>query len=173
MGLGWANAIAGAWAFVWPGVAAFGVWAADKLLAPAIVAVVFSGTTAFLMERWKTQRDQLSKLCDALRMDLQVLQQLAGEYWGKKGVDPLAEARILSLQNEVLQTLAVLKEEFSMTVGTEDDTVEFMDAVTGGDFKTRGRRADPSRVQKSAVAISTLRLSLVRERTRRARRKGS
>lgn len=172
MSLGWGAAIVGTWAFVWPGISAFGVWASDKLLAPAIVAVVFSGTTAFLMERWKTQRDQLSKLCDGLRKDLQVLQQLAGEYWGKKGVDPLAEARILSLQNEVLQTLAVLAAEFSMTVGTEDDTLEFIDALTGGDFKTRGRRADPDRVQRSAVAISALRLSLVRERTRRARRTG-
>jgi hypothetical protein len=160
----------------WPAIAgalfAVGKWSSDKLIAPAIVAVVFSGLTAFLMERWKTQRDQLTKVCDALRMDLQVLQQLAGEYWGKKGADPLAEARILSLQNEILQTLAVLREEFSMTVGTDEDSVEFIDAVTGGDFKTRGRLADPERVQRSAVAISTLRLGLVRERTRRARRTG-
>lgn len=172
MGASWGASVAAAWAVVWPWFAVVGGWTADKLLAPAIVAVVFSGLTAFLMERWKTQRDQLTKVCDALRMDLQVLQQLAGEYWGRKGIDPWAEARILSLQNEILQTLAVLRDEFSMPVGTDDDSVEFIDAVSGGDFKARGRRADPDRVQRSAVAISTLRLALVRERTRRARRTG-
>lgn len=159
--------------FQWLG-GPFAGWFTDKLLAPALVAVMFSGITNVVIERLKAKRDQATKLCDSLRTDFGVLQQLAGDYWSRKGKvgDVLIEARVLALQSEVIATAALLHEEFGLSVADDAKFADLADALTGGDFGSASRTPDPDRLKASSVLLSDLRTRITNERWRRMKKTG-
>ncbi|WAC61359.1 hypothetical protein [Brevundimonas sp. SL130] len=163
--------LAGGW--TWLSGPAFG-WFTDKLLAPALVAVLFSGLTNIVIERLKAKRDQATKLCDALRADLAVLQQLAADYWSRKLKvgDAVIEAKILSLQSEVIATSGLLRDEFDLPVADDALFADLADALTGGDFGTTARAADTARLKASAALLSELRTRITKERWKRMKKTG-
>lgn len=150
------------------------IWIADKLLAPALVAVVFSGLTNFYIDRVKADREQTTKLTDGLRSDLAVLQQLASEYWGGgfKKSDILVEAKILALQTDVIDTISLLSDTYSIDIADEEGLADLIDVVTGGDFGSGTRKADPERSGKCLKLISSMRSRIQAERLRRLRKTG-
>lgn len=152
----------------------FAGWFTDKLLAPAVVAVVFSGLTNVVIERLKAKRDQATKLCDGLRADVSELQKLAGDYWSRKGKagDALIEARILSLQSEVLATAGLLAEEFGLSIADDALLAAVADALTGGDFGSATRAPDNDRLKSSSALLSDLRTRVTKERWRRMKKTG-
>lgn len=149
-------------------------WVTDKLLAPAMVAVVFSGLTNIVIERFKAKRDQATKLCDGLRADVSELQKLVGDYWSResKPGDALVEARILSLQSEVLETASLLAEEFELAIAGDAFLASMADALTGGEFGAATRVADNDRLKASSSLLSDLRGRITRERWRRMKKTG-
>lgn len=151
-------------------------WISDKLLAPAVVAVMFTGLTNHILERRKATRDLVTKMADTLRDDLRNLQQSAVDYWGrdyKKG-DVLVEARITAVQSDVLRSLAALH-DFGVVVCTpeSDLTPEFLDSLTGGEFGSLSRKADPTRLLRLTQVIGDLRDRVLRRRAERLSRKGA
>ena len=163
--------VTGVWA--WISGPAF-IWFTDKLLAPALVAVLFSGLTNIVIERLKAKRDQATKLCDGLRADLGVLHQLAADYWSRKtkAGDAVIEAKILSLQDEVIATAALLNDEFALTVADDRLFADLADALTGGEFGTAARTPDPARLKASAAVLTALRTRVTAERWRRMKKTG-
>ena len=158
-------------AFNWDG---FLHWTSEKLLAPALVAVVFSGFTNLVMERLKAKRDQATKLCDTLRVDVTVLQQLAGDYWGRAGKadDAIVEAKMLALQTEIIGTVTLLRSDFGLDLGDDLSLALLADQVTGGAFGTTKRKADPDRLKGAFSRLGDLRLRITQERWRRMKLTG-
>ncbi|WP_329640659.1 hypothetical protein [Phenylobacterium sp.] len=147
----------------------------DKLLAPAVVAVVFTGFTNLYLERRKAGRDLATKIADSLRDDLRSLQISGVEYWSRarKQGDEAIEARLLASQEDVLETLTLLDGEFQLGICDRDDLrPELLDSLTGGDFQSAERKADPSRVIRLSKTAGELRSRIIRNRTVRLRRRG-
>lgn len=167
---------------VWPGLTSFGgwllhpvgEWVTEKLLAPAVVAVVFSGLTNIVIERLKAKRDQATKLCDGLRTDLAELQKLSGDYWSRKGKagDALIEAKVLALQSEVLATVGLLADEFGLEISDDGTLASMADALTGGDFESATRAVDADRLKASSALLSAVRTRVTTERWKRMKRTG-
>ena len=149
-------------------------WITDKLLAPALVAVIFSGLTNIVIERLKAKRDQATKLCDGLRADIGVLQQLAGDYWSRKGKlgDALIEAKVLSLQSEVIATSVLLRDEFDLCFANDALFADLADALTGGQFGSANRFPDNDRVKASSALLGELRTRITKERWHRMKKTG-
>lgn len=149
-------------------------WIGDKLLAPALVAVVFSGLTNLVIERLKAKRDQATKLCDTLRVDVTMLQQMAGEYWGRAGKtdDAIIEAKMLALQTEIIGTVTLLRSDFRLDLGDDLALALLADQVTGGAFGTWKRKADPDRLKGAFSRLGDLRLRITQERWRRMKLTG-
>ena len=165
-------------AVLWSLVAKFtpiiALWTADKLLAPAMVAVFFSGLTNIYIDRWKADRDQTSKLTDGLRTDLGVLQSLASEYWGRAGKksDVIIEAKIVALQTDALETIALLAATYSLKIADDDGLTNLIDVITGGEFGSATRKADLKRSAESFKLISSMRSRVQAERLSRFRKTG-
>lgn len=149
-------------------------WFTDKLLAPALVAVLFSGLTNVVIERLKAKRDQATKLCDGLRTDVAVLQQLAVDYWSRKNKagDAVIEAKVLAFQSEIIATAGLLKEEFDLAIADDVLFANMADALTGGDFGAVVRLPDLLRLKAASALLSDLRTRITNERWRRMKRTG-
>jgi hypothetical protein len=146
-------------------------WAADRLLAPALVAVLFAGTTTLLLEWYRGRRDAVSRLVDGLRGDLTAVQDLAIEYWSRKRLpdDPIIEARLIAAQTEIGFNLRLVHETIRIVdlVDVDDKIADVFDLLTGGSFQTRRRVADPVRVQRISAALAQLRHNIIRTRISR------
>lgn len=141
-----------------------------------MVAVIFTGLTNLFLEGRKATRELTSKITDALRDDLRTLQTLAMEYWSRnrKSGDDVVEARIVALQDEVLQAIALLADEFQMDVcGSDDPRPELLDALTGGDFGSKDRKAEAARVVLVSKLVGGLRTRAIRHRASHLRNRGS
>jgi hypothetical protein len=149
-------------------------WIADKLLGPAVVAVVFTGLTNLVIERLKAKRDQSTKLCDALRTDASILQQLSSEYWGRDATasDKIVEAKIMALQTEFIAGVKLLQTECDLTIASDDTLASIADALTGGEFRSKGRKADDERLNASFTLLSKLRTNILEERSHRISKTG-
>lgn len=160
---------------VWDFARAVGGWISDKLLAPAIVAVVFSTATSILLEHRKSRRDLDSKICDELRDDLRTLQQVAVAYWERKSRkgDAVVEARIVGLQTEILESLSLLASEAGLNVISAEDQAHVADLLTGGQFGSQRRPAAPDRARLISTQLGEIRTSVAKARWSRLRRSGN
>jgi hypothetical protein len=141
-----------------------------------MVAVVFTGLTNIYLEGRKATRELTTKITDTLRDDLRALQILTVDYWSRKrkAGDDALEARILALQDEVLQSVSLLSEEFGLDVCGEDDPrPDLLDSLTGGDFGSASRNADAVRVVRASKLLSDMRARLIRLRAAHLRKRGS
>lgn len=155
---------------------AIGGWVSEKLLAPAMVAVVFTGLTNIYLEGRKATRDLTTKITDTLRDDLRALQTLAVDYWSRKrkSGDDAIEARIVALQDEVLQSVSLLADEFGLDVCSEDDPrPDLLDSLSGGEFGSASRDADAARLVRASKSLSDLRARLIRLRAAHLRTRGN
>lgn len=149
-------------------------WVGDKLLAPAIIGVMFSLITALILERYRGRRDAVTKLGEALRDDLRSAQQLAVEYWARasKKDDAVVEARMVAIQTDLLASLRLFQTFLGCPLcsGITDLEQELLDALTGGAFQTRPRPADPSRILRVAKVSARLREEVSTARIRNIER---
>jgi hypothetical protein len=159
---------------VWDLLGSVTYWFSDKLLAPAVVAVVFTGLTNFAIDRFKADREVSTKICDEVRGDLRELQRLSTEYWSRARAadDKSVEAKILSMQADVLSNSEVLR-----TMGIEifpsvTASIDFLDVLTGGKFGQSRRAADLDRMRKIVELISQVRAAAVTARLRRLKKTG-
>lgn len=168
------TALVQVWAWFLPHWAGIGSWVTDKLLAPALVAVVFAGLTNLWMERRKAERDLVTKICDALKADVSTLALLAGDYWSRKrkAKDTLVEAQIVALQDEVLNVRSLLSSDFNVDLGDDEFFGDLIDAVTGGGFNGSARDPDPERLRAAATLLGQLKGRIVQERWRRLKSTG-
>jgi len=159
----------------WDVAGTVGAWITDKLLAPAIVAVVFSTATNILLEHRKSKRDLDSKICDELRDDLRTLQQVAFAYWERRSRrdDAVVEAKIVGLQTEIFESLAVLAMEAGLKVVSIEDQAQVADLLTGGLFGSKRRSADPDRARTISAKLGEVRTSVAKARWGRLRRSGN
>lgn len=159
------------WVWLHPLVA----WVTDKLLGPALVAVVFSSITNIALEHRKARRDLDTKICDELRDDLRMLQQLSLGYWERKrqSGDAALEARMTSLQTEIVESLVLLAEEAKLAVASDSELAELMELTTGGGFGSVGRAADPLRARKISSKLGEMRTRVAKLRWGRLRKFGN
>lgn len=145
------------------------VWLIDKLLPPAIVAVIFSYLTNMFLESHRAQRDSLSAQVNSLRDDLLDLWRKAAEYWShdfRLDGDILAAEQILLLEQD-LRFRAM--EVASRLEGLPQDKMKMFladlaDELTSGDFGTIDKKAEPSRLPKLRKAVIYLRDALLTAR---------
>ncbi|GEM_PF-2267167 len=153
----------------WPStlVAAVWTWISDKLLAPAIVAVIFTALYNIYMEQFKAHRDAGTKVADGLREDIRTLQPLVTDYWSRnrRAGDPALESKIIAAQADLLATVVLLRESFDIYVfSTEGDLANLLDLLTGGEFGVSGRQADADRAVRVSKALVELRASVTKSR---------
>lgn len=142
----------------------------DKLIAPALVALVFGGSAAYVLELYRGRREAATKIADALRDDLAAAQALVNEYWSRPYTqgDELTEAKLIGLQSDISVTLALLdgmlKEKVSRNMALT--VASLFDALTGGDFQSKSRAADLSRISTCASFTAKLKADISRARYR-------
>jgi hypothetical protein len=142
----------------------------DKLVAPALVALVFGGSAAYVLELYRGRREAATKVADTLREYLDDAQELIGEYWSRPYIlgDEVIEAKIIGLQSNITVTLALLdsmlKEKFSRNLTST--SINLIDALTGGDFQSKGRGSDPARISICANFTAKLKVDISRARYR-------
>jgi len=142
-----------------------------SIVAPAVVAVFFTGLTSFALERLKGKREAVTSLCLALREELAGLQDIGSQYWSRERHrdDPTFEAKIISQLQAVTIGLRSLQEERRISLDRDLDEwiVRLTDSLTGGGFQTKDRAADLARVREFATQISRMRYKIFDERLKR------
>lgn len=149
-------------------------WWADifkSLVAPAMVAVFFTGLTSYLLEQLKSRRESVTGLSNALRVELAELQALATEYWSSDASagDALKEARIMSGLEALSTGLRSFQRERKANLSDDLDgwLVDLRDQLTSGGFQTKTRLADFARLQAAASRLTRMRYQVFEERLRR------
>ncbi|MFT4254019.1 MAG: hypothetical protein QM608_16235 [Caulobacter sp.] len=158
-----------AWWQGWPAATTLAIWTwiSDKLLAPAIVAVIFTALYNIYMERFKAHRDAGTKVADGLREDIRALQPLVTDYWSRnrRAGDPAVESKIIAAQADLLATVTLLRESFEIHIfAKHGDLTDLLDLLTGGDFAVSGRQADLDRAVRASNALVQLRASVTKSR---------
>jgi hypothetical protein len=145
-------------------------WLADKIIAPAIVAIVFGASATYFLELYRGRREGATKLADALREDLKRAQDLASEYWSsdRNDKDIILEEKVIAIQSEITKGISLLNNSIREPVTNDIShaTAGLLDALTGGQFQTIDRKADPSRIRACAQLTSDLRYKIARARLR-------
>lgn len=149
--------------WVWPYIVIVLRWLADKVLGPAIVAVIFSVHLARQNEKRKNQRDQQISLAIALRNDIDALQKLSRDYWSKGGQDSVLETHIMSLVADISEAFVVLNQHYSIDIDANTKIANILDVVSGGDFQGKRRKSDVMRVSESARHLRDLKYELIRK----------
>lgn len=141
-------------------------WLAHDVVAPAIVAVGFAGTTTFLIETFNAVRDEVTTLANEVRGDLRSIQILAVEYWARPRAagDEALEARLIAAQNDLGHSLRLLDGLLLLKGSADSWLVDIFDALTGGDFQGQQRQAEPARIQQIVRLTSSLRSEIGRAR---------
>lgn len=146
-------------------------WVADRLLAPALVSVLFAGTTTLVIEWYRGRRDAVSRLTDTLRADLLATQELTLEYWSRRRAagDAIVEAKIVAAQKEISFSLRLVHSVIDVVeiVDIDDYLGNLFDLLTGGDFQSSRRKPDPTRVLRISSELSKLRHDIVSARMKR------
>jgi hypothetical protein len=143
----------------------------SNLIAPAVIAVVFTAFTSFFLERLKSRRDAVTSLSNALREDLSSLILIGTEYWssnpGKN--DALKEANIMAGIETVSAGLRSFQKKRNAKLSPNLDAwiIMLRDYLTGGAFQTAGRTPDFTRVQSASAHLTKMRYRIFEERLRR------
>lgn len=142
-----------------------------SLVAPALVAVFFTGFTNYFLEVLKVKREAVSNLSAAIRQELTDLQNLNAEYWSSPQGDNDApiEAKIMSALESVSTGLRAFQKDRKVKLSDNLDTwiISLRDQVTGGDFQTSGRFAEFNRVQSVTFQITKMKYKIFEERLRK------
>jgi hypothetical protein len=144
------------------------VWIADKLLAPALVAVVFSWITTLVLESHRARRDVLTKQVESVRSDLLALWALAAAYWSRDAEeqDGLVEQQILLVEQDLRFTAMDVASKLRTISDQEmaDLLADVSGAITSGNFGDPARKKSPAQVSRLRRAIVALRLAIMQAR---------
>ena len=142
-----------------------------SLVAPAVVAVFFTGITNYFLELLKGKREAISALSFGLRVELATLQDLTAEYWSadKSPSDAANAAKIMASLEAISTGLKAFQAGRKVLLDHDLDLwiVSLRDDITGGDFQTNKRKANFSRIQSSAARINRMRYKIFEERLKR------
>ena len=142
-----------------------------SLVAPAVVAVMFTGLTSYCLERLKGRREAITNLTTTLRDDLRRLQELGADYWsrGAHPDDATREAFIMSLLAAISTGLRSLHAETKIIVANDLGAwlIQLQDHLTGGGFQTSTRTADFARIQIAAGYIAKMQYGIFNARLRK------
>lgn len=144
-------------------------WAADRLLAPAIVAVVFSWLLLLRVEGHRARRDALTAQALTARSDVLALWNLCVDYWGNEpdaARDPILVEKILLAE----QDLRFSASEVATQLGDElnqqtmaDLVADITDAATSAPFG-EDRAIDFPRLARLRMAVVVFRDRLLAAR---------
>lgn len=143
-------------------------WIADKLLAPAIVAVIFSWATSFLLESHRARRDLLTKQVEGVRSDLEVYWKISSEYWCSPVTSDDAVSVEQILMKEADLRFSAMDISYRLRTLPPDKMrlllADLGDASTGGAFGEPDRAADLQRVSRLRLAVVVFRDALLTAR---------
>ncbi|WP_333611917.1 hypothetical protein, partial [Brevundimonas bullata] len=86
-----------------------GVWFADKLLPPLLLAFAVSWIIPRAIERYRGRRDHFYKTVDALREQTLAFQKIGSEYWLTDRSGPEAKIRENELTFRVQQIITLMR----------------------------------------------------------------
>lgn len=144
---------------------------ARSIIAPAIVAVLFTGFTNFFLERLKVRRQAVTDLCDSLRSELSDLQDVNTHYWSQphQVSDAISEAKIMAALEATSTGLRTFEKKLGLKLSDDLDgwLVDLRDKSTGGGFQSVSRDRDFGRLQSVASQLSRMRYRIFEERLKR------
>lgn len=138
-----------------------------EIVTPSILTIIGSGLTFFLVNRvseaFRWTKEYRTKSVDALFVLLDQAFDLIAEYYCKdedpKVSEIATEQKIQWFQEKIAQTVAEISTELYQGDSLELDILipEINDAMTGGDFQVRGRKASIRRIELFRDAATRLR----------------
>lgn len=145
-------------------------WLADRVLAPLVIALIFSWIVAMIIERHRARREFLTKEVDAVRSALSEIWAQGSSYWGHDSVENqfAVEERILFLEQEIRSGVTDLGEYFGQEFRKEAVSLcaDLSTAISGGAFGSPDRKPDEARLKAVRLAAVNLRSALHTARRR-------
>jgi hypothetical protein len=130
------------------------------LVGPAIAIIVgiMIMWSNYVIQRWRFRVDRLNVAIDHLSIEINGAADLATEYWltvpgTAEGVRKIAflEPKLIGMQTRLSSLLLAIEtlDDRVQTRDAWDRLATLFDAMTGANFKTPGRPADPDRAQSA------------------------
>ncbi|WP_156390803.1 hypothetical protein [Caulobacter sp. Root487D2Y] len=139
----------------------FWTWAGDKVVPGLVIAVTTALVAPWALERHRGRRDAVFRATDALQTRLDKIYERSVDYWLRDHdaeKDPSAEHHLQHLLADVTTFVRQLGPDLFEVAEAQGNYKLAMlaDAVTGGEFLSRRRVADPQRLSQISVEMHSL-----------------
>jgi len=133
----------------------------DKVVPGLVIAIATALVAPWALERHRGRRDAVFRASDALQARLDKLYDKATEYWLRtydEAKDPASEHQIQHLLSDVTTLVRQLQPDLFENADAQGNYQLAMlaDAITGGEFRSRRRVADPERLAVISQQIHVL-----------------
>lgn len=128
----------------------------------ALAGAVFGSASAWFVARVEGKKQRRLARIDAISSQARELHALARGYWRSSGQDPAKESRMKELNDQLAIEIDSIETLGFLSRSREAQRVasEIYELTTGGNFESKKRVPDASRVERMKVAFRELQEAL-------------